>query len=102
MMSAQVRRPNGALLLCLLLAVLLGAVLLSFGTGPLKLPAADVLRAMAAQFGLADPQSISARDMGVVWQLRIPRALLGAVRAPRPCCWSVSRLVLAARRRSAS
>lgn len=79
MMSAQVRRPNGALLLCLLLAVLLGAVLLSFGTGPLKLPAADVLRAMAAQFGLADPQSISARDMGVVWQLRIPRALLGAL-----------------------
>ncbi len=79
MMSAQVRRPNGALLLCLLLAVLLGAVLLSFGAGPLKLPAADVLRAMAAQFGLADPQSISARDMGVVWQLRIPRALLGAL-----------------------
>ena len=79
MMSAQVRRPNGALLLCLLLTVLLGAVLLSFGTGPLKLPAVDVLRAMAAQFGLADPQSISARDMGVVWQLRIPRALLGAL-----------------------
>ncbi|MGE8225202.1 MAG: FecCD family ABC transporter permease, partial [Stenotrophomonas sp.] len=78
-MSVQVRRPNGALLLCLLLAVLLGAVLLSFGTGPLKLPATDVLRAMAAQFGFADPQSISARDMGVVWQLRIPRALLGAL-----------------------
>lgn len=79
MTVAQVRRPNGALLLLLLLAVLSVAVLLSFGVGPLKLPATEVLRAIAAQVGLADPQLVSARDMGVVWQLRIPRALLGAL-----------------------
>ncbi|MNM74414.1 Hemin transport system permease protein HmuU [compost metagenome] len=79
MMSGQVRRPNGALLLWIVLAVLLGAVLLSFGTGPLKLPPAGVLQAIAAKFGLADPHAVGARDMGVVWQLRIPRALLGAL-----------------------
>lgn len=79
MMSGQVRRPNGALLLWMLLAVLLAAVLLSFGTGPLKLPPSDVLQAIAVKLGLVDSSSISARDMGVVWQLRIPRALLGAL-----------------------
>ncbi len=79
MVPGQVRRPNGALLLWLLLAVLLGAVLLSFATGPLRVPPADVLQAVAAKLGLADPRSVSARDMGVVWQLRIPRALLGAL-----------------------
>lgn len=79
MVAGQVRRPKGALLLWLLLAALLLAVLLSFGTGPLRLPPADVLHAITAKLGLADPQSVSARDMGVVWQLRIPRALLGAL-----------------------
>lgn len=73
------RRPHGGLLLGLLLAALLLAVLLSFGIGPLKLPPGDVMQAIGARFGLADAEAVGVRDMGVVWHLRIPRALLGAL-----------------------
>ena len=34
---------------------------------------------MFARFGLADAEGLSPRDMAVVWNLRIPRALMGAL-----------------------
>lgn len=58
---------------------LLGAIVLSFGVGPLKVPPGDVLHAIGVQLGIADPAGISQRDLSVVWNLRIPRALLGAL-----------------------
>ena len=77
--SGDVRRPNGAALLLAGAALLLVAIVLSFGIGPLKLPAGDVLHAIGAQLGLVEQGSLSQRDLSVVWNLRIPRALLGAL-----------------------
>ncbi len=61
------------------LLALLGAVLASFAVGPLRLPPLEVMQALAVKLGLLDPQAVSSRDLAVVWQLRIPRALLGAM-----------------------
>ncbi|WP_218005339.1 FecCD family ABC transporter permease [Hydrogenophaga palleronii] len=74
-----VRRPPGALLVVVLTAVLLAVIVLSFGTGPLKVAPGDVLRIVLARFGLADADGLSTRDIAVVWNLRIPRALMGAL-----------------------
>lgn len=74
-----VRRPSGPLLLLLLASALLVAIVLSFGVGPLKVTPSDVVRIVLAQFGLADAQGLNARDIAVVWNLRIPRALMGAL-----------------------
>ncbi|PJJ97224.1 ABC transporter permease [Lysobacteraceae bacterium NML91-0213] len=61
------------------LFALLGGILLSFGVGPLKVAPADVLQAIGVQLGLVAPGELSTRDISVVWNLRIPRALLGAM-----------------------
>ncbi|MDO9436929.1 iron ABC transporter permease [Hydrogenophaga sp.] len=74
-----VRRPNGPLVMLVLAVCLLAAIVLSFGIGPLKVSPADVLRIVFARFGLADAEGLSARDIAVVWNLRIPRALMGAL-----------------------
>ncbi|WP_036595392.1 FecCD family ABC transporter permease [Ottowia thiooxydans] len=74
-----VRRPSGFLLFLLLAALLLMAMVLSFGIGPLKVAPEDVLRIVLARFGLADTEGLKVRDMAVIWNLRIPRALMGAL-----------------------
>jgi len=74
-----VRRPNGVWLLVVALGLLACAIVLSFGIGPLKLPAGDVVHAIAAQLGFVDAGHLSQRDLSVVWNLRVPRALLGAL-----------------------
>ncbi|CRD50868.1 Hemin transport system permease protein hmuU [Stenotrophomonas indicatrix] len=66
-------------MLLIALLALLGAVLASFAVGPLRLPPLEVMQALAVKLGVLDPQSVSSRDLAVVWQLRIPRALLGAM-----------------------
>ena len=66
-------------MLLVALLALLGAVLASFAVGPLRLPPPEVMQALAVRLGLLDPQAVSSRDLAVVWQLRIPRALLGAM-----------------------
>ncbi len=66
-------------MLLVALLALLGAVLASFAVGPLRLPPLEVMQALAVKLGLLDPQAVSSRDLAVVWQLRIPRALLGAM-----------------------
>lgn len=73
------RRRRGRLMLLLALAVLLLAVLASFAVGPLRLPPLVVLQALGAKLGLVDTAQVSTRDLAVVWQLRIPRVLLGAM-----------------------
>ena len=74
-----VRRPSGPLLLVLLAGLLLAAIVLSFGIGPLKVAPMDVLRIVLSRFGLTDAESLNARDVAVIWNLRIPRALMGAL-----------------------
>ncbi|QHE89011.1 iron ABC transporter permease [Hydrogenophaga sp. BPS33] len=66
-------------MLLVLTACLLIAIVLSFGIGPLKVAPGDVLRIVFARFGLVDAEGLNARDMAVVWNLRIPRALMGAL-----------------------
>lgn len=77
--SGNVRRPDGALLLLVGLAALAAAIVLSFGIGPLKLPAGDVLHAIGTRLGFVEQGTLSQRDLSVVWNMRIPRALLGAL-----------------------
>ena len=74
-----VRRPPGGLLALLFAALLVVAIVLSFGIGPLKVSPGDVLRIVLAQLGLGDASGLNPRDLAVVWNLRIPRALLGAL-----------------------
>ncbi|WP_425506005.1 FecCD family ABC transporter permease [Stenotrophomonas tumulicola] len=78
-MPQQRRRRRGQAMLLLVTTVLLGAVLASFAVGPLRLPPLEVLQAIAVKLGLLDAAQVSARDLAVVWQLRIPRVLLGAM-----------------------
>jgi len=73
------RRQRGRMMLALVVATLLVAVLASFAVGPLRLPPLDVLKAIAVRLGMLEPSQVSARDLAVVWQLRIPRVLLGAM-----------------------
>ncbi|MGK3723877.1 MULTISPECIES: FecCD family ABC transporter permease [Stenotrophomonas maltophilia group] len=79
MSPADRRRRRGRAMLMMALLALLGAVLASFAVGPLRLPPLEVMQALAVKLGLLDPQAVSSRDLAVVWQLRIPRALLGAM-----------------------
>ncbi|NYF35142.1 iron ABC transporter permease [Stenotrophomonas sp. JAI102] len=72
-------RRRGATVLIWAAVGLLIAIIASFAVGPLRLPPMEVLQAIGVKLGLADPASVSTRDLAVVWQLRIPRALLGAM-----------------------
>lgn len=73
------RRASGVLLLVVLAVLLVAAIVLSFGIGPLHVPPGDVLRIVLGRIGLADMEGVSARDAAVIWNLRIPRALMGAL-----------------------
>jgi len=73
------RRRRGQWMLALSAMLLLLAMLASFAVGPLRLPPLEVLQAVGVKLGLVDPAAVSSRDLAVVWQLRIPRALLGAM-----------------------
>ncbi len=73
------RRRRGQWMLVLVTALLLVAVVGSFAVGPLRLPPLDVLQVFAVKLGLLDAAEVSSRNIAVVWQLRIPRALLGAM-----------------------
>jgi len=75
----SIRRRNGALLLLVALVLLVIAVIVSFGVGPLKVAPGTVLHVIGAQLGVVDAGEVSQRDLSVVWNLRIPRALLGAL-----------------------
>lgn len=76
--TARTRAGDGLLFLAAL-ALLLLAIVLSFGIGPLQVPAQDVLRVVGAKLGLMDGSQLAQRDVAVVWTMRIPRALLGAL-----------------------
>ena len=73
------RRPPGSVLLACFAALLVLSIVLSFGIGPLKVAPLDVLRIVLARFGLADGEGLNLRDIAVIWNLRIPRALMGAL-----------------------
>ena len=67
------------LLLVVLLAALLCSCLLSLGFGAAKVPLADVLGIVLQQAGLAETGDWSRGQAQIVWQIRAPRVLLGAL-----------------------
>ena len=73
------RRRRRHLMLGAVVIVLVVAVMASFAVGPLRLAPLEVLQAVGVRLGLVDAAQVSPRDMAVVWQLRIPRVLLGAM-----------------------
>jgi iron complex transport system permease protein len=77
--TGQVRRPPGGLLFVGMLALLALVIVLSFGVGPLRIPPGDVMHVIAHQVGLADAGTLTQRDISVVWNLRVPRALLAVI-----------------------
>ncbi|HBZ47222.1 MAG TPA: ABC transporter permease, partial [Stenotrophomonas sp.] len=78
-MERATRRRAGGWVLAMMALALLGAILASFAVGPLRLPPLEVVQAVAVKLCMLDPAQVSQRDMAVVWNLRIPRALLGAL-----------------------
>ncbi|MCD9028292.1 iron ABC transporter permease [Luteimonas sp. BDR2-5] len=77
--SGVVRRPPGGLLFVVALALLALVIVLSFGIGPLRIPPGDVVHVIAHKLGLVDAGALSQRDISVVWNLRVPRALLAVL-----------------------
>ena len=77
--TGLVRRPPGGLLFIGLLALLLVVIVLSFGIGPLRIPPGDVVHVIAHKLGLVDAGALTQRDISVVWNLRVPRALLAVI-----------------------
>lgn len=62
------------------LAVLAGAVLAGLLIGPVSLPAGGVLREVADRLPLVSVDSgLDARGAAIVWDIRLPRVLLGAL-----------------------
>ncbi|RRT97197.1 iron chelate uptake ABC transporter family permease subunit, partial [Stenotrophomonas sp. 278] len=78
-MSRGTRRSAGGWVLLTMALALLGAILASFAVGPLRLPPMEVVEAIGVKLGWVDASQVSTRDLAVVWNLRIPRALLGAL-----------------------
>ncbi len=70
------RRRGVAAVLLLLLA---GAGALSLGVGEVVVPPAEVLGVVAQKMGLSIGTDPSFQAEAVVWQIRLPRVLLGAV-----------------------
>ncbi len=62
------------------LAVLAGAVLLGVALGPVSLPLGGTLQDLASHLPLVHVHSpLSATDSAIVWQIRVPRVVLGAI-----------------------
>jgi iron complex transport system permease protein len=70
-------RHNGVLALLALL--LLIALLLGVGIGPVAVPPAVALAALLGQLGLPLDVAVSQQQQAVLWSIRLPRVLLGAL-----------------------
>lgn len=75
----MVRRPRGILVISLVAILLLAAMIVAVGVGPLSLNPAEVLRSLAVGMGWADAGDIPASQAAVVWDVRMPRVLLAAM-----------------------
>jgi len=64
----------------ILLAVLLaGCMLLSVSLGVARVPPGDVLRILGHHLGLVSPEGYDATHEIIVWDVRVPRVIVGAV-----------------------
>lgn len=60
-------------------ALLLGSLLLGALVGPAQLGVGAVLRSLGAHAGLPVASHLSATDDAILWQIRLPRVVLGAL-----------------------
>ena len=60
-------------------ALLLGALLLGALVGPARLGVGDVLRSLLAHAGLPVDSRLSPTEETILWQIRLPRVVLGAL-----------------------
>lgn len=78
--SAQdIRRVPLALILVAGMVVLVVLMVVSVSVGPLRLGLGQVWDILTAPLGLGSGAEIPLRDESVVWNLRVPRILMGAI-----------------------
>ncbi len=71
-------RASARRVLVTLAIVLAVAMIVSIGHGPVRLSALEVLAAIGRRLGL-DAGDVSSREVAIVWAIRMPRVLLGAL-----------------------
>ncbi|GGS09594.1 FecCD family ABC transporter permease [Deinococcus sedimenti] len=72
-------RPGAALTLTVLTGLLAGAVILAVGRGALPISPAQVLSILLAPLGAAPLAPFDEQQAAVLWVIRLPRVLLGAL-----------------------
>lgn len=77
--SQDIRRAPLVLSLVIGVAALAVLMVVSVSIGPLRLALGDVWQILLARFGAGDEEAFNQRDVSVVWQLRVPRILLGVI-----------------------
>lgn len=77
--SQEIRRAPLVASLIIGIAVLAVLMVVSVSIGPLRLALGDVWQILLARFGVGDESAFNQRDVSVVWQLRVPRILLGVI-----------------------
>ncbi len=73
------RRSRGRVMFIALSIALFVVIILSFAIGPLKISPDKVLQVFGKQFGWIAGETLTQRDVSVVWNLRVPRALLAVL-----------------------
>lgn len=80
MMKRCSSNKNTFLSALFLLALLIVSIMLCVGIGPVYIRFSDVWRSMFHQmFGLSNASAIPENTQNIVWHLRVPRVLLGAM-----------------------
>lgn len=59
--------------------VLVALMALSASVGPLRVPTSEVVQIIAGKIGFLSGAEFDQRDVSVVWQLRVPRIILGTM-----------------------
>ncbi|GGB55407.1 iron ABC transporter permease [Deinococcus soli (ex Cha et al. 2016)] len=72
-------RPGAALTLTVLTGLLVGAVVLAVGSGAVRISPAQVLSILLAPLGAGPLTPFDEQQAAVLWVIRLPRVLLGAL-----------------------
>lgn len=72
-------RPGAALTLTVLTVLLVGAVVLAVGSGAVRISPAQVLSILLAPLGAGPLAQFDEQQAAVLWVIRLPRVLLGAL-----------------------
>lgn len=75
----EVRRLPLAVIILLGLGVLAVLMVVSVSIGPLRIPLSEVWAILAGGPEVGEESGVNPRDVSVVWQLRVPRILMGLI-----------------------